>query len=502
MLNKLRNTLKHSIIYSFGNLSTKIVGLILLPLYTSELTSAEYGILSLLEVTSQLLTVIVGLRMATALLRFGAAEKQIDKQKSIIFISFVMTLVSVVIMNLLLHPFASNFSNLFFDHNNYSNYFHILFLWSSFEIFNKLFLSYLRIDNRSVFYIIIVILKVALVLGLNIYFIAFRHMGVEGVILSQLIGSALVFLVILPKIIGSMRFHIDRKLGIEMLRYGVPLIFAGISMLLLTVGDRYLLKYFLSYSEVGIYSLGYKIAGVINMLLIQSFQLGFMPIAFKMFDQPGAKRFYSKILTYYTFILILGALALSFFSREVLLLMADKPEYYVAHAVVPIISLAFILKGMQFVFSIGMHYAKKMKYNAYIITFSVVFSFGLSIILIPIIGYYGAAISAVLSNLLLAILFYKYSQKFYTIPFELKKIGLLFIIGGGIYATSWFTVNLGIVYALVIKFILLVLFPVLLYVFKFYDVQELRAMKGFVRKWKKTGEWKNNIYKMSGRKTE
>jgi O-antigen/teichoic acid export membrane protein len=238
------------------------------------------------------------------------------------------------------------------------------------------------------------------------------------------------------------------------------------------------------------------------MLLIQSFQLGFMPIAFKMFDQPGAKRFYSKILTYYTFILILSSLALSFFSREMLILMADKSEYYVAHAVVPIISLAFILKGMLFVFSLGMHYAKKMKYNAYIITLSVVFSFGLSIILIPIIGYYGAAVSAVLSNLLLAILFYKYSQKFYPIPFELKKIGLLFIIGGSIYAISWFTVGIEMVVAVVIKLGLLILFPVLLYVFKFYDMQELLAMKGFVRKWRDPGKWKNNFHEATGRKTE
>lgn len=493
MLNRLRNTAKHSIIYSLGNLSTKIVGLILLPLYTSELTTAEYGMLSVLEVTSQLLVVIVGLRMATALLRFGAAEKSKERRKIIVFISFATTFISILLMNFLLHPFANNFSELFFDHTNFNNYFHILFLWSSFEIFNKLFLSYLRIDNKSVFYIVTVIIKVVVVLALNIYFIAYEHMGVEGVILSQLIGSALIFIAVLPKIIKSMSFRFHKELTKEMLRYGIPLIFAGISMLLLTMGDRYLLKYFLSYSDVGIYSLGYKIAGVINMLLIQSFQLGFMPIAFKMFDQPGAKRFYSKILTYYTFILILSTLALSFFAREMLILMTDKPEYHVAYIVVPIISLAFILKGMQFVFSLGMHYAKKMKYNAFIITLSVLFSFGLSIFLIPRLGYYGAAISAVLSNLLLAILLYKYSQKFYAIPFEVKKIFLMFITGGTIYALSWLTINMNIIGAIAIKFLLLLLFPVLLYVFKFYDMQELLALRGFARKWKNPGKWKSNI---------
>lgn len=494
MLNKLRSTAKHSIIYSFGNLSAKIVGLILLPLYTSELTTAEYGILSILEVTSQLITMVVGLRMATSLLRFGAAEKNEDRRKKIVFISFVTTLGSVLVMNLFLHPFSDVFSRMFFDHENFNNYFHILFLWSSFEIFNRLFLSYLRIDNRSLFYILTVIIKLVVVLGLNVYFVAFLHLGVEGIILSQLIGSALIFVLILPGILRAMSFRFDKELTREMFNYGIPLIFSGISMLLLTVGDRYLLKYFLSYSDVGIYSVGYKIAGVINMLLIQSFQLGFMPIAFKMFDQPDAKRFYSKILTYYTFLLIISTLAISFYSRELLMFMSDKSEYYIAYTVVPLISLAFIFKGMQFVFSMGMHYAKKMKYNAFIITLSVIFSFAVSIGLIPLIGYYGAAVSAVLSNFLLAILFYNYSQKFYPIKFELRKLYLMFIIGFIVYGLSWLTYDMGIFSALIIKTLLIALYPFVLYVFKFYDRQELLAIGGFVRKWRNPAKWKNHIF--------
>ena len=75
MLDKLKHTLKHTFIYSLGNLSAKLVGLILLPLYTSHLSTSEYGILSLLEASSQVIVGILGFGMANAMMRWFVSEK-------------------------------------------------------------------------------------------------------------------------------------------------------------------------------------------------------------------------------------------------------------------------------------------------------------------------------------------------------------------------------------------------------------------------------------------
>ncbi len=69
MLKTLRSTLRGTIIYSIGNLSSKLVGLILIPLYTSKLTLAEFGILGIIEITSQLLIAILGLSLYNAFFR-------------------------------------------------------------------------------------------------------------------------------------------------------------------------------------------------------------------------------------------------------------------------------------------------------------------------------------------------------------------------------------------------------------------------------------------------
>ena len=51
MFDKIKKTTKHTVIYSLGNLSNKVAGIVLLPLYTAYLTIADYGIFSIFEIT-------------------------------------------------------------------------------------------------------------------------------------------------------------------------------------------------------------------------------------------------------------------------------------------------------------------------------------------------------------------------------------------------------------------------------------------------------------------
>lgn len=491
MLDKLKYTLKHTLIYSLGNISTKAIGLVLLPLYTSYLTPEEYGIFAILEITSQVLVTILGFRLSTALLRFSTSEKQESKKKSIAFISLIATTISVLMLNLALHPFANDFSFLFFEHGRFSEYFTLLFFWASFEIFNRVFLDFLRIKDQSIFYLITIVLKVLTILLFNIYFIVSLNYGVKGIILGQLIGSGLVFVIISPKMLAQINYKFDWGIFKEMFSYGFPLIFSGLSTLLLSMGDRYLLKYFLTYSEVGVYSLGYKIASVINIFLIQSFQLGFLPIAFKMYDQPNAKRYFTKVLTYYSFILVFVSLAFSLFSKELVLLLSQNESYNIAYTLVPIIVLAFIFKGILYVFSIGLHYVRKTGYNASVFAFALVFNVLLNVLLIPIWGYYGAAFTAVLSNLLMAILFYYFSQKYYHVNYEISKIIVLMITGFFLFGLTVFISGfLPFILTIIFKFIVILSFPLLLYLIRFYDEVELETIKKIYNKWKRPETWK------------
>lgn len=95
MLGKLKHTLKHSAVYSLGNLSIKIVVLILLPLYTAKLSTGEYGTLYLLTITDTFLIAICSFKTNSALLRWWN-DTETAKQKKIAFEVLIFIIVSII----------------------------------------------------------------------------------------------------------------------------------------------------------------------------------------------------------------------------------------------------------------------------------------------------------------------------------------------------------------------------------------------------------------------
>ena len=477
MQNRIKDTLKHSLIYSIGNLSTKIIGLILLPLYTSKLSLLNYGKFTILEITSLFMVMVFSLNIYSAMLRWCAEDENKNNQKTIVFTAFSTLVIIIAFLNLILIPLRNSFSHLYFGTSEYSLYFLVLFLSVSFEIINGIPLNLLRLQEKSVKYIILVSARLILVLGLNFYFLLIANIGILGIFLSQLIAHFMLFLVLMPLIIKNIKPQFDFTFFKEMVKYSSPLIFTTLTAMLLSMGDRFIIKYFLDYSKVGIYSLGYKIAGVINVFVIQSFTLSFLPIAYKMFEKPEAKKFYSKILTYFSLVLLFCALGLSLFSREFLEIISKNKEFWFAYKIVPLLCLTFVFKGIQYVFSLGFHYVKKTKYNAYIVICGLIVNFSLNFILVPKFGIWGAGIATVISSVFIAVVFYFYSQKFYFIRYEISKILKLIIFSIALFCLSVFFKDLSLVLRILSKIVILSAFPVGLYFLKFFDRVELLKLR-------------------------
>jgi len=497
MLDKLKHTFSQTVIYSIGNLSTKIIGLILLPLYVKELSTSDYGVLALLEVSSQVLVAILGLHISKAMMRWLAQEKEPLQRKGIILNTYgsVSMVASAFIVSFLV--FKGPLSELYFGSSDFAVYFQVMAFWVAAELINRITLDLIRVHEKSGMFLLIVVAKFVSILAMNILFVAYMQMGVLGVVLSQAIGNGAVTLFTLPFIMKNVK---GGKLmpGVfnEMLSYSFPLIFSTISTMVLTMSDRFMIKILGNYSEVGIYSLGHKIASVLNVFVIQSFQLGFLPIGYKMFNKKDAKPFFSKVMTYLVFVLFLVGLGISLFSKEVIVLFAKSNEaYWIAYTVVPIIIFAFVLRGVNYMVSLGLHYVKKTKYNAYILIVAALLNVALNYFLIPFFGIYGAALASVVANGLMVLLFLFYSQKFYYIHYEKNRILKVFITGMAILATGAFidVRDLGLWYALLLKALLLISFPIVLLLSGFYTREEKRAVSGAWKKWKNTKSLKNNL---------
>ncbi|MBU2649872.1 MAG: oligosaccharide flippase family protein [Bacteroidetes bacterium] len=493
MLDRLRNTLKHSIIYGLGKLGTKIIGLVLLPLYTEYLTTEQYGMLSLLEATSQIMVGMLGFRLSAAMMRWIATEKDQQKNKTVVFTTYLSTFFFSLVICLILIPFTGFLSELYFDSGDFSRYFLILIISVAIDLPNQVTFDLIRMAEKSWLFGLIIVSKLAVVLGLNIYFIVHLHLGVEGIILGMLSGNLVMLLMSLPFILKRVNYRYEFSTFRELFGFGFPLIFATMSVMILSFADRFIIKKMLDLSEVGIYTVGYKIAGVINLVVLQAFSLGFIPTAYKMFDKPEAKRFFSKILTYLTYVLMLAVLVISFFSREVIEVFTAKPEYWPAYKIVPIIAFTFLVKGWQSVVVMGMHRAKKTFLVAATVMVAAILNIGLNFALIPFLGIYGSALASVIATFIGVYLSYRYSQKYFPINYEFVKIIKILITGIGLLIVYYYINELTLVLRLFLKVILLMSFPFLLYLIGFYDKVELERIGSFWRSWRNPGRWKENL---------
>jgi len=210
-------------------------------------------------------------------------------------------------------------------------------------------------------------------------------------------------------------------------------------------------------------------------------------------NQPDNKRFYSKIMTYFSFLVIFFVLGLSFFAREIIKVITSSMEYWDAATIIPVISFALFFGMLKDTSLIGLQITKRTKIIGIVIFFVAILNLGLNIILIPKFKIMGAAVATLLSQVIFFIVIFINAQKHYFIPYEILKVVLMVLVGLVLFCISLLTNNMILLPRLVIKTIILLSFPFILYPFKFYEPVELDRIKGAWDKWKNPLNWRDNI---------
>lgn len=495
MLDKLKTFLQHSFVYSISNVAAKASGIILLPIYTSFISLSDFGILAIVEVSITIGVQILILGQSQALVMFNDLSEYAEKKGSIFFTIFL--LLFGVCSVFVLTAFTS--SNLISFSDFKIPYLKNLIIFSSiiisFRIINNLFLDKIRADQKSISYTIINLVRLFITIILIVYFVAYKNLSVMGVMYSYLVADGLIFLGLLPKMFSQMEAKFDQKILSVSFNFGVPLIFTSIAFTILNVSDRYILQFLTTSEQVALYDLGYRVAGSLNMFIIMPFSLSLMPIAYKIYGKPGDKRYYSKLMTYLTYIMIWGGLGLSIYSEEIIKLFSRNPQYWPAYLVVPIVVFAYVLSGMRMLVVLGQFLTKNTGSIATTTVYAALLNIVLNFIFIPIYGFIAAAYTTLISFIFLFLISDRISDRYYHIPFEYRKLGKIIVVGCLLYFLA-VVIPIKIFFlSILYKFIFLLAFPFVLYLLNFYERVEVQSILGFIRKWKNFREWKNFIIK-------
>jgi O-antigen/teichoic acid export membrane protein len=473
LLAEVRKLGKHSMIYGLGSLLNRLLGFVLLPIYTRYLTPTDYGILSLLVVTGSVAGTIVPLGFGSAIFReviYQESDEQTVESTALYFLvgESVLFFSALVI-------FSPQISRLIFDNPEYTCLLRLIFLTGLLNVSNVIVTAKLRIHRQSALYSSLFVAKFLMGAMLNIYFIVVLQRGVEGLITAGLILTALFAVVYLVLLIRDLSPTFSIPILRRMLSFGVPLVPFGLAHFVITYVDRYFLQHFSTAAEVGIYSLGYNF-GMVIMLFVGSIQLAWPAQMFTLAKQPNAEWQFAKMLTYYLLVLGFMALALSVLAYEVLAIMTT-PKFYEAYSVVPFIALSYVLYGAVYMTNTALETQSRIKYMSPIIVICAALNLVLNYLLIPHYGMMGAAWATVITYLALVVIQTAVNLHFWFIPYEYWRIGKIILVWGTIYGASLLIQTPSIWLNGSLKLVLLVTYPFFLYLLRFYKEQELGALK-------------------------
>lgn len=478
-------TAKHALIFGLGNLGNRVLGFLLLPIYTSYLSTADYGLLAIVNVTSSLLSIVLQVGLSTSIFKYYFSTDDLDQRKEAISTALFWLFGIGSLFLVIFWSLAPIFSLLLFGTEGYALYMRVMFFTLVFTLIQTIPFTLFRAQKKSWQYALFSVTSFAVGGALNIYFVAFAQLGVLGVLLASLItaiifGVAGIFLC-RREIVISFSLPIIRAL----LRYGLPLVPSGIGSFVLIQSDRYFLQHFSTMSHVGLYSLSYQFGMVINLLLVQPFQLVWLPTAFEMEKRPDARRFYESMLTYFLLFASWVALGLSLLGKEIVTLMT-APGFHEAYKTIPWIAYSYVVYGGYMVVNIGIYLKNRTSYAMWMLGGAAIANLALNLVLIPRLDIMGAALATLLSYIFLLVVSWQVNRRIFPLCYEWGRIFKLGVIAVILLIVGQFAPDKIIVAGLT-KCVLLVAFWVLLLALGFFKEDELaivrRRLDKLLRRW-------------------
>lgn len=398
MNNNANSLIKNTAIFTISNFSSKLLVFLMLPLYTSILTTDEYGRADLVIAISTFILPLLTLSIADATLRYSL-DKKYDKRK-VFVLSFEVCTAGIILLLLLL-PLLKSF--LFFEVKII-----YLILISCFSFYSGM-LSMMARGLNKIFLVGIagVVSTLATVLS-NILFLVVFKWGIDGyltsVIITHLSSCLVLFFGCNMYKLFSLKdlLHPDLRLLGEMIKYAMPLIPRNISWWIIDTANKYILGLKASTVSVGIYSAAIKIPTILTT--VQGFfSQAWVLSAIDANECDKKEQYYSSYYAYYTTVLFIISSGLILISQFLSHFLYAK-EFSAAGNYVPILILSSLFGGLiGFTSSI---FSAMKKTNAIFIATSVgaVVSVSLDFLLIPCLDILGAALSNLIAYFLIWII--------------------------------------------------------------------------------------------------
>ena len=421
---------KQTVVYGIGAVAAQLLGVITLPVYARIFDPTQYGVLEVITVGLAVVSIVVDLGFVSAAQRsyFDYADDQPEQRRVVLSSAIIPSLVIALVLALLLALLSQPISSWLFGSDRYSGALLIAALSVPATMLATFLREVMRLRFQPWHYLGSSLIGAVAGTALAITLVLATNLGVEGVFIGGLAGSLLAvgygMVVSLP--------HVGRRVSRRevgtMLAYGLPLVPTAFAMWMLQFIDRIMLSKLGSLSQVGQYAIANRVT-LILLLLVSAFGIAYSPFMLSLHieDEDGERLIRGRLLTYVTAFLVVLAVLISLFAREIIAIIA--PQFETAYLSVGLVAAGMAALGVSQVGMSGITLMRRTKLFAIYATAAAVVNITLNLVLIPAWGQVGAATATAVAYILLAVLYYRGAQRVSPTPYEPRKLIALSLLG-------------------------------------------------------------------------
>lgn len=443
-----KELMKNTFIIAIGKFSTQVISYFLLPLYTSILSTTEYGIYDFLVTLCVFLVPFITLLMEESMFRFLIDEETKQGKMKVMSNACIYSIISMIIWCLVMFAFLSIFK---------FKYTFVFLFYIISCVFITLCNSISRGTGKLKTYALSNFILSVTTIILNILFIVTFKMGAKGLLYATVLANVLtsIFIFLKLKVYNYIRLkYVKKKTLVKMVKYSFPLVPNSIGWSIINISDRLLITFFIGTGANGIYAMANKFPNIINTFS-GFFFTAFKENASKAIKKDNYKNYYDNIqeIVHKAFITI--SILLITGVPFIFNIFINK-AYIQAYDYIPILVIALYYGNMSGFYGSLFVAFKETKIIGRSTIVGALINLGINLLLIKFIGIYAAAISTLVSNYVVNWYRKKKINNFFElghIKYYYTSIILLFLLSGlfyfKIFIINVISLSLAVIYSFI-----------------------------------------------------
>lgn len=472
---------RHSLIYGIGIGASKAVAFLTLPIYTRYLTPADYGVLQLIMMTHEMVSIVAGARIARGIFHFYHKADDPEVSRRVLSTAWWFLGVTYAATSLAMYAVSPAIADFVFGtRGDYVIFLRIAALTLAFEGLVLAPNAYLLLRDRSKLFVSVNLVKLALQLTLNIVLLIPFRMGVLGVLVSSLVTNVALGLFLSGYLLHEVSGKFSTAAARDLTRFGVPLVVMQVASVMLAFGDRYFLNKAGDTAAVGIYGLAHQFGFLLLTVGYLPFAQIWDPVRFEIAKRPDRNEVYARVFVYINVVLITTATSISLFTPDFLRIIAN-PSFHAASALVPVILIAYLFQSWMAFLNLGVFIRERTEFFTLATWLAAAVAFLGYIWLIPPLLAWGAAITMVLAFSIRTLVVHAFAQKMWPIRYRWGPVLKLLAVAVPPCLVGAFLpfTNIGI--SLLVRSFLLAAYVVAVWHLNILTESERARILGFVR---------------------